>query len=216
MHVVLACQGTLRLSVEGETIEAPGIVTAPDVPHALDAAGGEILLVFVDPESVVGAALLPALGAPVRALDDAHRTALVVDEAEALFGPEGLAWTARLVALLAGDRAPAPRPALHPRVRKVLRLLRERLPDGDVSLASLAAEVELSPGRLMHAFTTSIGLPLRPYLSWLRLQRAAAAIVSGAPLAQAAATAGFSDAAHMSRMFRRMLGMPPSALRPTP
>lgn len=216
MHVVLACQGTLRLSVEGETIEAPGIVTAPDVPHALDAAGGEILLVFVDPESAVGAALLPALGAPVRALDDAQRTALVVDEAEALFGPEGLAWTARLVALLAGDRAPAPRPALHPRVRKVLRLLRERLPDGDVSLATLAAEVELSPGRLMHAFTTSIGLPLRPYLSWLRLQRAAAAIVSGAPLAQAAATAGFADAAHMSRMFRRMLGMPPSALRPTP
>jgi len=66
----------------------------------------------------------------------------------------------------------------------------------------------------MHAFTESIGLPLRPYLAWLRLQRAAAGIVSGAPLAQAAVDAGFSDAAHMSRTFRKMLGMAPSMLAP--
>jgi AraC-like DNA-binding protein len=65
---------------------------------------------------------------------------------------------------------------------------------------------------LMHAFTESVGLPLRPYLRWLRVQRAAAAIAAGQPLAQAAASAGFSDAAHMSRTFRDMFGLPPSAL----
>ncbi|MET0401857.1 MAG: helix-turn-helix domain-containing protein, partial [Cystobacter sp.] len=36
---------------------------------------------------------------------------------------------------------------------------------------------------------------------------------SGMPLGEAAQAAGFADAAHMSRTFRRMLGMPPSALR---
>jgi transcriptional regulator GlxA family with amidase domain len=65
----------------------------------------------------------------------------------------------------------------------------------------------------MHVFTSSIGIPLRPYLAWLRVQRAAVDIVSGSPLSDAAQAAGFSDAAHMSRTFRRMLGIPPSLLR---
>jgi AraC-like DNA-binding protein len=54
---------------------------------------------------------------------------------------------------------------------------------------------------------------LRPYIAWLRLQRAAAAIAAGMPLAHAATEAGFADAAHMSRSFRRMLGISPSSLR---
>jgi AraC-like DNA-binding protein len=85
--------------------------------------------------------------------------------------------------------------------------------DDDASLTALAAAVGLSPGRLMHAFTDSIGIALRPYLLWLKLQRAAAAIAGGAPLAEAAVASGFADAAHMSRTFRRMFGMPPSALQ---
>ena len=68
----------------------------------------------------------------------------------------------------------------------------------------------------MHVFTASIGIPLRPYLGWLRFQRAARAIVSGIPLTDAAMAAGFADAAHMTRTFRRMFGVPPSALRPGP
>jgi AraC-like DNA-binding protein len=85
--------------------------------------------------------------------------------------------------------------------------------ESDASLAHLADTVGLSQGRLMHAFTESIGIPLRPYLQWLKLQRAAAAIVRGASLARAAQDAGFADAAHMSRTFRRMLGASPSELR---
>jgi len=74
--------------------------------------------------------------------------------------------------------------------------------------------VGLSPGRLMHAFTESIGIPLRPYLAWLRVQRAACAILEGASLTEAAHIAGFSDAPHMYRTFKRRLGITPSALRP--
>jgi transcriptional regulator GlxA family with amidase domain len=66
----------------------------------------------------------------------------------------------------------------------------------------------------MHVFTTSLGIPLRPYLAWLRIQRAAGALVAGASIADAAAGAGFADAAHLSRTFRRMFGVPPSQMRP--
>jgi AraC-like DNA-binding protein len=95
----------------------------------------------------------------------------------------------------------------------VLRHLREAPAGADTSLAALAAVARLSPGRFMHAFTESVGIPLRPYLRWLMLERAGAALASGAPLGDAAYAAGFADAAHMSRTFRRMFGVSPSEVR---
>ncbi len=86
--------------------------------------------------------------------------------------------------------------------------------DSDLSLPALASAAGLSPGRLMHAFTESVGIPMRPYLLWLKLQRACALIVAGAPLGDAAHAAGFADAAHMTRTFRRMFGATPSRMRP--
>jgi AraC-like DNA-binding protein len=216
MHLVLCTSGGLRVRAgkAGRWIEAAGVLTAPDVLHAIDAAGAEILLVFIDPESDVGEALRPAVSGPVRAITAAERDAILAGGADplALMQTGGAAWTAGAVAAL-GGRPLAPRPSIHPRVGKLLRHLRALPSDADTSLAALAATVGLSSGRLMHAFTASIGLPLRPYLAWLRLQRAAVAIVGGAPLADAAVAAGFSDSAHMTRTFRRMLGMPPSMLR---
>lgn len=107
----------------------------------------------------------------------------------------------------------APIRAIHPRVRKLLALLRSSGVGDATSLEVLASVVNLSPSRLMHVFTSSIGIPLRPYLAWLRLQRAATGIVNGMPMGDAAYAAGFADAAHMSRTFKRLLGVPPSALR---
>jgi AraC-like DNA-binding protein len=213
MHVVLALEGELAIRVGKRSLRAPGVLTAPDVSHALDADGRDVLLVFIDPESDVGAALGGALAEPVRTFDDAARRALVAAEPMRVMQDAGVAWTREVVARL-GGALPAARPALHPRIRRVLRHLRDAGADGDVSLAALAAIAELSPGRVMHAFTDSVGIPLRPYLMWLRLQRAAGEIVRGAALSAAAASAGFSDAAHMSRTFRRMLGMAPSMLQP--
>jgi transcriptional regulator GlxA family with amidase domain len=109
---------------------------------------------------------------------------------------------------------PAGRRAIHPRVRKVLAVLRAAGVNDATSLEALAGLVRLSPSRLMHVFTESVGIPLRPYLAWLRLQRAAMAIVNGLPMGDAAHAAGFADSAHMSRTFKRMLGVAPSMLRP--
>jgi AraC-like DNA-binding protein len=220
MHIVLAVDGELayRTTARGAWQRAAGVVTAPDVAHALDGSGVEIFLVFIDPESDVGASLRAAIGeCPLRALDAAERDAIMRAGADprAIMRADGSAWTAHVAAVLGGAReAPATARPVHPRVRRLVRLLRELPPEADMSLPALAAEVGLSPGRLMHAFTESIGIPLRPYLVWLRLQRAAAAIVGGLPLSEAAVAAGFTDAAHMSRTFRRMFGMVASSFKP--
>jgi AraC-like DNA-binding protein len=218
MHIVAALEGTIRVDWGDGARTAAGVVTAPDVAHAIDGRGADVLLVFLDPESDAGAALLERIDGPVRCLEAVERDALAPMSADPmqLMQGDGVAWTRRAVGVLGGRRGragPSQR-RMHPRVRRLLRHLRTLPVEGDASLEALAAVTGLSPGRLMHAFTESVGIPLRPYLAWLKLQRAAAGVAAGKPLAQVAASAGFADAAHMTRAFRRMFGTPPSALRP--
>lgn len=215
MHIVLAATGELTVRDKtGKPRAAAGVLTAPDVPHAIAAGGRDLLLVFLDPESEVGASLRAAMTSELLFLSSAQRDRLLdgATPIAIMATSFGVEWTRRVLETL-GGAAPAARRRVHPRVRKALAHMRGTLAGGDASLEALAEAVQLSPGRLMHAFTESIGIPLRPYVSWLKVQRAAAAIVAGVPLAQAAHAAGFSDAAHMSRTFRRMFGVPPSELR---
>jgi AraC-like DNA-binding protein len=149
---------------------------------------------------------------PARLLTTRERDRIVSDQETAATRQQGgTNWTDLLLRALGAQ--PTARRRVHPRVRKLLRHLSTLPPSADTSLDALATEVGLSPGRLMHVFTESVGIPLRPYLGWLRLQRAATAIVRGVPLSQAAAMAGFVDAAHMTRSFRAMFGATPASLR---
>src|SRR5262245_36937575 len=79
MHFVLALGGDLRIrtSSSGRWRTAAGALTAPDSPHAIDARGVEMLVIFFDPESDVSASLRPALQAPIRLISRAERTELV-------------------------------------------------------------------------------------------------------------------------------------------
>lgn len=216
MHFILALEGDIRArtSHNGPWLTAAGVLTSPDSPHAVDARGVEVLLVFLDPESDAGGMFQPALHGPMRPIDSAERAALLQDAEPLAFVRDGVGEWSRKAARILGLTPSEFRRAIHPQVRKLLTLLRNGDFESVVSLDVMAEAVGLSPSRLMHVFTESIGIPLRPYLSWLRLQRAAAAIVSGAPLTEAAHEAGYADAAHMSRSFKRMLGVAPSALRP--
>jgi AraC-like DNA-binding protein len=82
--------------------------------------------------------------------------------------------------------------------------------EGHVDLASLSHEAGLSPRQMRHAFARDVGLPMRAYLRWKRLRRAAGAVGAGATLTAAAAAAGFADSAHLSRAFREQFGIAPS------
>jgi AraC-like DNA-binding protein len=102
---------------------------------------------------------------------------------------------------------------VHPRVNRVLRSIPSRLENAsDVSLKTLAAISGLSPSRFMHVFTESVGIPLRSYILGCRLRRACSELKSGATVTSAACRAGFSDAAHLTKTFRRLLGTTPTDL----
>lgn len=78
--------------------------------------------------------------------------------------------------------------------------------------AAVAAEVGITQAYLNRLFRRAVGLPPSAYVRQRRLQVAKALIRSGADLAGAAADAGFADQSHMTREFRRIQGVTPSAV----
>jgi len=82
-----------------------------------------------------------------------------------------------------------------------------------VGLSEAAARVALSPARFRHLFVEQTGQSFRSYQLWLRLQRAIEVISNGAAATDAAHAAGFSDAAHLTRTFRRMMGITPTSVK---
>ena len=103
------------------------------------------------------------------------------------------------------------RPAVSPpAVRLAADLLHERVTDPP-SLDELARVTGLGPFALMRAFRAETGLPPHAYLNQVRVRLARRLLDSGVPPADAAATAGFADQAHLTRHFKRMLGVPPGA-----
>jgi len=214
-HLVVGLDADLWVTTRagGRPQRAGALVSAPDAPHAVDAWDTRALVVFVGPESDAGERLLAARGRGsvdlFRDTDADRLRAILSPGGSALADPEGA--VARALSL--GGDPVIPPPGRHPGVRRVLRHLRQAPPGTDTSLVALAAIAGLSPGRFMHAFTGTVGIPLRPYLRWLKLERAAAALAAGASLGEAAYGAGFADAAHMSRTFLRMFGASPSDVR---
>jgi AraC-like DNA-binding protein len=216
VHLLMAVHGALRIrgGARQRWLSCGAALVRPDAAHEVDARDATVLIAFVEAESPLGAALSARIEQAIAAVPEHElaqwRHAISPDSTSpvsTLSRPCVEAWVRE--SLLAECRPPK----IHPRVNRVLRHLREHIgPDEDLSLATLAGVAGLSESRFMHAFTDSLGIAVRPYVLWLRVQRACSELANGASVTQAAALAGFSDAAHLSRTFRRMLGTTPSAI----
>jgi AraC-like DNA-binding protein len=212
IQLLLALRGQLRIRPGSgrpwATCDAA--LVRPDASHEVDARTSPVLIAFVEPESELGAALLEGDERAIAPIEPSRVAAWRVS-----LGDPAALDALRVETWVRRDLLRRRRPtAVHPRVRRVLRFLRSAIGEvGDSpSLDRLAAVAGLSRSRFMHAFTASVGVPLRPYIRWLRLQRALADLMGGATVTEAAHGAGFSDAAHLSRTVRHMLGTTPSEL----
>ena len=64
---------------------------------------------------------------------------------------------------------------------------------------------------MSRAFRAAYGLPPHAYLTNLRVQRARELLDAGLRPAEVAAHVGFTDQAHLTRHFKRVVGVPPGA-----
>lgn len=93
-------------------------------------------------------------------------------------------------------------------VEHAREILHARLVDPP-SLAELAAAVGTTQFPLLRAFRARYGLPPHAYLNQLRVRRACLLLADGTPAARVAVEVGFADQSHLTRHFRRMVGVAP-------
>jgi AraC-like DNA-binding protein len=80
-------------------------------------------------------------------------------------------------------------------------------------LAEIAAETGLSRYQLVRSFRAEVGMPPYAWLAQHRVARARGLLERGCRPAEAAALAGFADQAHLTRWFRRVVGVTPGVYR---
>jgi AraC family transcriptional regulator len=86
--------------------------------------------------------------------------------------------------------------------------------DHDISLAELAGVVQCSVYQLSRKFRAEFGGPPHAYVMQRRIEHAQRLLArADVPLKCVAASAGFSDQSHMTRLFRRTLDTTPAAYR---
>ncbi|MFF4499500.1 helix-turn-helix domain-containing protein [Streptomyces sp. NPDC001401] len=98
----------------------------------------------------------------------------------------------------------------------VARLVRDRLADELLeppSLSDLATDLGLSRYQLLRAFRTTMGIPPYAWLAQHRVTKARGLLETGLRPAEVAPLVGFADQAHLTRWFRRVLGVTPAAYR---
>jgi AraC-like DNA-binding protein len=97
-----------------------------------------------------------------------------------------------------------------PQVRRILRLIEERLPE-KISVKEMAREAGLSESHFSRTFKRITGETPHQFALRLRLERASAALArpSVTSIADVAAECGFFDQAHLTREFRKKFGITP-------
>jgi AraC family transcriptional regulator len=197
----------------GDWRSGRGLVVPADVEHSYDGRGAVGAMLFVDPESSAGVWLRSTFKREIAFVPD-ERIVPCADQLRTFLERPHESMDIRPLilhcvhAMCAG--APPSR-KMDERVTKVLQEIRAS-DDLRISLESAAASVYLSEGRFAHLFKQQVGLPFRRYMLWRKLARALVAIGRERTLAAAAHAADFSDAAHLTRTFYQMFGIPPSVM----
>ncbi|BCS32904.1 hypothetical protein TBR22_A21280 [Luteitalea sp. TBR-22] len=208
-HVVQAEGRVLDYPADALCVRAPSVVWACDdtgpsgfVSIDIDAsrlpARQPRRMAFASPEAGRTALAL------MRRVSDQHQPPLARDEAVA-------ALVALATTVLGGRGDPDP---VEPRVRleRIRAFLHSTL-DAPVSLADLARASGLHKDVLVRAFRRAYGIPPYRYHLLARVDRARVALSRGMLVADVATALGFADQAHLTRVFRRVMGMPPGAYR---
>lgn len=192
---------------------ARAILVAADAPHAMRCATLSAYLLYLESGSRIAQRLEASQGPSLHALHDGALEDLL-SEPE----PASLESARRIALRMVGLLAPAAlvggaRPR-HPSVRRAMALMPALIEQhgNELRLRAVAAAVGRSPEGFSRVFNDEVGMSVPAYIRWARLRFVARSLARGLTLTDAAQDAGFSDSAHLSRVFRDTFGARPSDL----
>lgn len=196
---------------------APGTLLClpPSIPHVERCPGGYTNY-FLHIEGLhrghVGTAPVPAfITAPDGAL--AHLLAALHQE----FQLRSPGWQEETAAVLAGLLVHLRRRLAmggHPAVGRLKQLLSDHLDQPSIHVGTLMAAAGLARDHLRRLFLAETGRTPARWIAEKRMEQAHRLLITGSyRVAEVAEMVGYPDPYHFSRVFRRVVGRPPSTVR---
>jgi len=210
IQIVIGLNNEFQLFIDGIGRSYQSAIIAPNVSHRLISPDSNVLLLLIDHEMEIARQLSAKYfkNKSINSLDSlsAHPgLAGIISQIESVSCRAGQSIWNQVIDMLLGPNM-APLLSIDPRIEKTIDVI-AKLPVKKISTSDIASQVFLSESRLLHLFKDNVGIPIRKYLLWIRLNEAVKKILNNISLTNAAHEAGFSDSAHLSRTFRSMFGL---------
>ena len=214
IQLVFAVRGIFRSKNDsGDWVAKKGLLIAPNCPHECDASNISIISIQIDPESSLGEWILSNHLKDRLTIDYPSKDIVSIDVNRFSDHLANEDWPAirEMIETAFGFRRTTPLLHKDKRIQDVVEFISKNIGQ-KINSETLAEVACLSESRLLHLFKEEMGLPIRNYILWLRLQIVIELILEGHSLTTASYQAGFSDQAHMTRTFCNMIGVPPSLI----
>jgi YesN/AraC family two-component response regulator len=102
----------------------------------------------------------------------------------------------------------------NPLLTESLAFIEENLCSEDLSLEKVASHVYVSKCHYSRLFQRHVGKGFKEYVISKRIDRAKLLLRNGAPVTDVCYSVGYNDLTHFGRIFKRIVGVNPSAYRP--
>lgn len=218
IQLTIGIDGPFEASVNGGDFEKYELLlTGPDVPHALKARNHHFAVLMTFPETDAGRGFLGNLLKDRDYVELAPEQIKPFEEEIKAIGhtkrsPEFVRdLTQKIINhILDGEYDLGFHQSLDPRMKKAYEYITQ-VQVKNIRLEDAAREVHLSPSRFRHIFKEDMGIDFRNLVMQFRFVEALKRANTDKNLTQIAHETGFTDLAHMTRVFKKVGGITPSS-----
>jgi AraC-like DNA-binding protein len=211
-HKIILANETINVGHDKKTLSAYGTIVHSDTSHKVKSYDGELISIFINPQSPLGSAI-DHLFKRSRVLKIDSQTAygmysFLNNNEENHITESDI--QKRIAQLILNTEVLPSRSAIDSRIESVTDTI--LYSNKKIKFKDLLKLAGLSESRLIHLFKKETGITIRKFILWSRTQKAISDMMAGSSIKQAAHAAGFTDSAHFNRTFVSMFGFPPSQL----